>query len=71
MNSDLFLATVAKYKTLRHIKGNKALFQHTTCSSIATFNRRMARPEEMELQLFCEIMNALNVPYEERFEILK
>jgi hypothetical protein len=71
MNGDLFKATVAKYKILRHIKGNKALFAHTTCSSIATFNRRMAEPEGMELELFCEVMNALNVPMEDRIEILK
>ena len=71
MNADLFKATVAKYKILRHIHGNKGLFAHTTCSSIATFNRRMANPEEMELELFCEIMEALNVPYEERFNIIK
>ncbi len=70
MNTDLFRATVAKYKELRHIRKNEALYKHTTCSSLATFNRRMARPERMELELFCEIMNALNVPYEERLAIL-
>lgn len=71
MNTDLFQGTVAKYKKLRHINNNKALFAHTTCSSIATFNRRMAAPEGMELELFCEVMNALNVPMEDRIEILK
>ena len=71
MNTDLFQGTIAKYKKLRHIKTNKALFAHTTCKSIATFNRRMADPEGMELELFCEVMNALNVPMEDRIEILK
>lgn len=70
MNADVFKATVAKYKALRHIKGNKALFAHTTCNSLATFNRRMADPGEMELELFCEVMKALNVPKEEQLKIL-
>lgn len=71
MNRDQFKATIDYYKRIRHIKDNKALYAHTTCGSIATFNRRMAKPEGMELELFCEIMNALNVPMEERIEILK
>lgn len=69
MNADVFKATVAKYKVLRHIK-NKALFAHTTCNSLSTFNRRMANPGKMELELFCEVMKALNVPKEEQLEIL-
>ena len=70
MNADLFRATCEKYKSLRHIRTQEQLRQHTTLSN-KTFLKNWHSPERFTLEQFEQIMNALNVPYEERWEILK
>lgn len=71
MNSDLFLATIAKYQKLRHINTLEKLRLHTTCGSSTTFRKWMKDPERIPMGEWERLMNALNVPFEERFEILK
>ena len=71
MNTDLFQGTCEKYKRLRHIHTQEQLRAHTTVGSHNTFKKYFDDPELMPLGIFCQIMDSLNVPYEERWEILK
>ena len=71
MNADLFQGTCEKYKKLRHIRTQEQLRAHTSCGSSTTFRKYFHDPELMPLGIFWQIMNALNVPYEERWEIIK
>lgn len=71
MNSDLFRATTKKYMELRHIKTREQLRKHTTVGSNKTFSKYFADPDLMPLGVFNQIMNSLNVPHEERFQMLK
>ena len=71
MNADLFQGTCEKYKKLRHIRTQEQLRAHTTCGSSTTFRKYFKDPNLMPLGVFCQIMTALSVPYEERWEILK
>ena len=71
MKSDLFRATTSKYMELRHVRTREDLRKHTTVGSNKTFSKYWNYPELVPLGVFEDIMNALNVPYEERWEILK
>ena len=71
MNTDLFQATCRKYMALRHIRTMEDLRAHTTCGSNKTFLKYWRDPELMPIGMWEQIMKALNVPYEERYEILK
>lgn len=71
MNVDLFNGTVAKYQKIRHIDTKEKLRAHTTVGSNKTFLKYMKDPELMPMGVWLDIMKALNVPQEERFETLK
>lgn len=71
MNTELFQGTVEKYKKIRHIKTQEQLRAHTTCGSPTTFRKYWNDPDLMPLGIWEQIMDSLNVPLEERFEILK
>jgi hypothetical protein len=71
MNAELFRGTINKYKELRHIRTQEDLRKHTTVGSNKTFGKYFADPELIPLGVFNQIMDCLNVPYEERWEILK
>lgn len=71
MNADLFRATTSKYMELRHIRTKEQLRAHTTVGSNKTFLKYLNNPDLMPLGIWEQIMNSLNVPLEERFEILK
>lgn len=71
MRSDLFLATLAKYKQLRHINNQEQLRKHTTCGSSTTFRKWMNDPELIPIGEWERLMDALNVPMEERIAIFK
>lgn len=71
MNADLFQGTCEKYKKIRHIRTQEQLRAHTTCGSSTTFRKYFNDPDLMPMGIFWQIMNALNVPYEERWEIIK
>ena len=71
MNADLFRATTKKYMELRHINTRDKLRLHTTCGSSTTFRKYWNEPDLMPLGIWEQIMTSLNVPQEERFEILK
>ena len=71
MNTDLFLATLAKYKTLRHVRTNEQLRGYTTCGSHNTFKRWLEDPAKMPIGEWENLMTGLKVPREEQIEILK
>ena len=71
MDADLFRATTKKYMELRHITPREKLRAHTTCGSNTTFIKWMNDPKLIPIGEWENIMNALRVPYEERFEILR
>lgn len=71
MNADLFRATTKKYMELRHINTRETLRLHTTCGSSTTFRKYWNDPDLMPMGVWVQIMDSLNVPFEERFEILK
>lgn len=71
MNADLFRATTKKYMELRHIPTKEKLRAHTTIGSQHTFLKYWKDPDLMPMGVWDQIMTCLNVPYEERFEILK
>lgn len=71
MNADLFRATTKKYMELRHINTREKLRLHTTCGSSTTFRKYWNDPDLMPMGVWVQIMDSLNVPFEERFEILK
>lgn len=71
MKPDLFRSTTRKYMELRHIRTREDLRKHTVVGSSTTFRKYWNNPELVPLGVFEDIMNALNVPYEERWEILK
>lgn len=71
MNGDQFRATTKKYMELRHIRTQEQLRAHTTVGSHNTFKKFWEDPGRMPLEVFLQIMDCLNVPEGERFEILK
>lgn len=71
MNADLFRATVAKYKTLRHIKTLEQLRAHTTCGSSTTFRKWLQDPNLIPIGEWENLMNALKVPKAERIEMME
>lgn len=71
MNTDLFHATLAKYRSLRHVTTLEQLRKYTTCGSNKTFLKWMKDPELIPIGEWESIMTALKVPREEQFEILK
>lgn len=71
MNTELFHATLAKYKSLRHITTLEQLRQFTTCGSSTTFRKWMKDPELIPIGEWESIMRALKVPQEEQFTILR
>lgn len=71
MNIALFHATLAKYRSLRHVTTLEQLRKHTTCGSSTTFRKWMKNPELIPIGEWENIMTALNVPQDERLELLK
>ena len=71
MNADLFRATAKKYMELRHINTKEKLRLHTTCGSSTTFRKYWNDPDLIPMGIWDQIMTSLNVPIEERLEMLK
>lgn len=71
MNADLFRATLKKYMELRHIRSKEQLRAHTTIGSNKTFLKYWNDPELLPIGDFEQIMKTLNVPWEEKIELLK
>ena len=70
MKSDELQGTIEKYKKIRHIRTQEQLRRHTTVGSPNTFRKYLNNPDLMPLGIFEEIMTALNVPKEEKIELL-
>lgn len=71
MNGELFRATTLKYMELRHISTREKLRAHTTCGSSTTFRKWWNEPDLMPMGVWDQIMTSLNVPVNERLEMLK
>ncbi len=71
MNAELFRATTKKYMELRHINTQEKLRAHTTCGSSTTFRKYWNDPDLMPMGMWEQIMDCLNVPQKERFDVLK
>lgn len=71
MKAEDLQGTIAKYMKKRHIKTKAQLREHTTIGSPNTFKKYLEDPDLMPLGVFNQIMDALNVPKEERFELFK
>jgi hypothetical protein len=70
MNGDQFRATCKSYMELRHIRTLEQLRAHTTVSN-KTFLKWWHNPDLMPIGVVVQIMDSLNVPFEERTKILK
>ena len=71
MNPQAFQGTVMKYMILRHIRTKEQLRLHTSIGSNKTFLKYWHDPDLMPIGNFEQIMKALNVPWEEKIELLK
>lgn len=71
MNADLFRGTVKSYMEQRHIRTKEQLREHTTVGSSTTFRKYWNEPELMPMGVWLQIMDSLNVPFEDRCKILK
>lgn len=71
MDAELFRATLKKYMELRHIRSKEQLRAHTTIGSNKTFLKYWNDPELLPIGDFEQIMKTLNVPWEEKIELLK
>lgn len=71
MDSALFIATIEKYQSLRHIRTKEQLRKHTSVGSNTTFLKYMKEPELMPIGVFEQIMGTLKVPQEEQIQILR
>ena len=70
MNIALFHATLAKYKSLRHIKNLEQLRAYTGCGSSTTFRKWMQDPERIPIGELENMLKALKVPREEQVDII-
>ena len=71
MNADIFRSTCKQYMELRHVNTKEKLRAHTTIGSKSTFVKYWRDPELMPLGIWEQIMDALNVPMEDRWKMLK
>lgn len=71
MNADIFRGIIRKYMELRHIRTMEQLRKHTTVGSDNTFRKYFKNPELIPMGVFLQLMDALNVPQDERMEIMK
>lgn len=70
MNADQFRSICRQYMELRHIRTLEQLRSHTTVSN-KTFLKWWHSPDLMPIGVLVQIMDALNVPHEERAKLLK
>ena len=68
---DQIRGILRKHMEISHIRSNYDLMRYTTIGSTTTFRKYWKDPERFPIGDLLRIMDALNVPYEERFEILK
>lgn len=70
MNGDDFRALIRKYMELRHIRTLEDLRKHTTIS-VATFSKYWNNPELFPWGQIVSMLDALNVPYDDRLKLLQ
>lgn len=67
---DLIRGTLMKYMVIMHIKSQYELMKYTTIGSTTTFRKCWKDPERFQIGDLIRILDALNVPHEERLQIL-
>lgn len=67
---DLIRGTLMKYMVIMHIKSQYELMKYTTIGSTTTFRKCWRDPERFQIGDLIRILDALNVPHEERLQIL-
>ena len=71
MSGDDFRGLMKKYMEKRHVRTMEDLRSHTTIASNKTFTKYWKSPELFPIGEIENMLNALNVPNEERMELLK
>ncbi len=71
MSGDDFRGLMKKYMEKRHVKTMEDLRSHTTIASNKTFTKYWKSPELFPIGEIENMLNALNVPNEERMELLR
>ena len=68
---DLIRGILRKHMELSHIRSHYDLMRYTTIGSTTTFRKYWNDPERFPIGDLLRMMDGLNVPYEERYEVLK
>ena len=71
MSGDDFRGLMKKYMEKRHVRTMEDLRSHTTIASNKTFTKYWKCPELFPIGEIENMLNALNVPNEERMELFK
>ena len=71
MSGDDFRSFIKKYMEKRHVRTMEDLRSHTTIASNKTFTKYWRSPELFPIGEIENMLDALNVPNEERMEILR
>lgn len=71
MNGDVFRGLIRRYMELRHIRTLEDLRKHTTIGSCTTFSKYWNNPELFPWGEIIQMLDALNVPYEDRTQLLQ
>lgn len=71
MSGEDFRGLIKKYMEKRHVKTMEDLRSHTTIASNKTFTKYWKSPELFPIGEIENMLNALNVPNEERMELLR
>lgn len=67
---DIIRGTLHKYMDIYHIKSQYELMKYTTIGSSTTFRKCWKDPERFQIGDLIRILDALNVPHEERLQIV-
>lgn len=67
---DLIRGILRKHMEISHIKSQYDLMRYTTIGSSTTFRKCWKDPERFQIGDLIRILDALNVPHEERLQIV-
>lgn len=67
---DVIRGTLKKYMEIGHINSQYDLMKYTTIGSSTTFRKCWQDPERFQIGDLIRILDALNVPHEERLQIV-
>ena len=67
---DVIRGTLHKYMEITHIRSQYDLMKYTTIGSTTTFRKCWRDPERFQIGDLITICDALNVPHEERLQMI-